>query len=126
MDVQTLRRQVMRPSAARTWAIVFLILGLLVILAYFLFGLARATTAASYWSNPKAIRDAAQPGSALLGQLRFLATTNAWLEPFKFTGLALIITGIAISFGVVILNALRQRLMITGSALQEMMKIRGS
>ncbi|MBE0447404.1 MAG: hypothetical protein IBX64_04795 [Actinobacteria bacterium] len=121
MNVQALRSEVQRPSAARTWAIIFLIAGLLVILAYFTIGLFRASTAGAYWAQPKAVRDAAQPGSALLGSLRFLQSTNAWLEPFKFTGLALIISGIAISFGVAILGALRQRLRITGEALQEFM-----
>jgi len=121
MDVQTLRGEVRRPSATRTWAIILLVAGLLVILASFIMGLLRASIAGAYWAQPKAVRDAALPGSVLLDNLRFLESTNAWLEPLKFAGLSLIIFGIAISFAVVILSALRQRLKITGQVLQEML-----
>jgi ABC-type iron transport system FetAB permease component len=122
MDIKALRSEVQQLSSVRSWVIILLVIGLLVILAYFVLGLVRASIAGLYWSEPKAVRDAAQPGSPVLGYLVFLQSTNSWLEPLKFIGLSLIIFGIAMLFAIVILGALRQRLKITREIFQELFR----
>ena len=68
----------------------FALLGWVLILISFLIGLfVLSTTAAGYWGgNAKAVRDAAEAGSALLGQLQTLTVTPRWLEPLTFLGVA--------------------------------------
>lgn len=58
-----------------------------------------ASTAANYWgNNAKAVRDAAESGSLLIGQLQTLAVTPRWLEPLTFLGVASFMVGIALEF----------------------------
>jgi hypothetical protein len=58
-----------------------------------------ASTAANYWgSNAKTVRDAAETGSFLIGQLQTLATIPRWLEPLTFLGVAAFMVGIALEF----------------------------
>jgi hypothetical protein len=59
MDIKVLRSEVEQLSSVRSWVIILLVTGLLVIVAYFVFGLIRASIAGLYWSEPKAVRDAA-------------------------------------------------------------------
>ncbi len=59
-------------------------------------------TAISYWGgNAKAARDAAEVGSALLGQLNTLTATPRWLEPLTFLGVASFMLGIALEFSAI-------------------------
>jgi hypothetical protein len=64
-------------------------------------------------------RDAAAGGFLLLGQLLYLQRTGAWLEPFKFTGLSLVITGIVLNLAAII-RMLRTRAAVMHLALVEM------
>ena len=81
----------------------FTLLGWVLILISFLIGLVvLSTTAAGYWGgNAKAVRDAAEAGSALLGQLQTLTVTPRWLEPLTFLGVASFMTGIALQFSTI-------------------------
>jgi hypothetical protein len=76
------------------------VLGWILIGLSFLIGLlVLAPTATNYWGgNAKAVRDAAEAGSVLLGQLAVLATIPRWLEPLTFVGVALFMVGIALEF----------------------------
>ena len=78
-------------------------LGWILIMLAFTIGLfVLAPTAASYWgANAKATRDAAEAGSALLGQLRTLNVIPRWLAPLKFVGVAAFMTGIALEFSTI-------------------------
>jgi hypothetical protein len=61
-----------------------------------------APTAADYWGgNAKAVRDAADAGSSLIGQLGTLAATPRWLEPLTFLGVAAFMVGIALEFSTI-------------------------
>jgi hypothetical protein len=61
-----------------------------------------APTGAAYWGeNPKAVRDAADVGSALLGQLTTLAWWPMLLEPLIFLGVAAFMVGIALLFSAI-------------------------
>jgi hypothetical protein len=81
----------------------FTLLGWAFILTAFVVGLFVMTpTAASYWGgSAKAVRDAAEVGSALLGQLGTLTTTPRWLEPLAFLGVASFMVGIALEFSTI-------------------------
>jgi hypothetical protein len=78
----------------------FTLLGWALIGLSFLIGLLVLTPAAiGYWSgSPKAVRDAAEVGSTLLGQLQLLSVTPRWLEPLTFLGVAAFMVGIALEF----------------------------
>lgn len=90
--------------------VLFSILGWILIGASFLIGLlVLAPTAADYFGgNAKAVRDAAEAGSALLAQLNVLQSTPRWLEPLTFVGVASFMIGIALEFSM-IPNILRNR-----------------
>lgn len=61
-----------------------------------------APTAASYWSgNAKAVRDAAEIGSALQGQLTTLAWWPKLLLPLTILGVASFMVGIALEFAAI-------------------------
>ncbi|MBT3188380.1 MAG: hypothetical protein HN736_14535 [Anaerolineae bacterium] len=81
----------------------FALMGWAFILSVFIIGLfVMAPTAAGYWGgNAKTIRDTAEVGSALLGQLGVLVTTPRWLEPLAFLGVASFMVGIALEFSTI-------------------------
>jgi hypothetical protein len=61
-----------------------------------------APTAADYWGgNAKAVRDAAEAGSSLLGQLETLKVIPRWLEPLTFLGVVAFMVGIALEFSTI-------------------------
>jgi hypothetical protein len=61
-----------------------------------------SSTAQSYWgANAKIVRDSAEAGSALLGQLQILNVTPRWLEPLLFVGVASFMLGIALEFSAI-------------------------
>lgn len=76
------------------------ILGWILIVVSLLVGLVLVSpTASAYWGgNPKVVRDGAEIGSRLLGQLGTLTTTPHWLEPLTFVGVASFMVGIALAF----------------------------
>lgn len=88
----------------------FTLLGWGLIALSFIIGLFILTsTAAGYWGgNAKAVRDAAEVGSAVLGQLQTLSVTPRWLEPLTFLGVASFMMGIALEFSS-IPNVLKNR-----------------
>ena len=53
-----------------------------------------ATVANDVFDNAKEARDAAVAGTSLLARQGDLATFPLWVQPFKFFGLALLISGI--------------------------------
>jgi len=61
-----------------------------------------APTSASYWgANAKATRDAAQVGSALLGQLTTIAWWPKLLLPLTILGISSFMLGIALEFAAI-------------------------
>ncbi|MFQ5943367.1 MAG: hypothetical protein ACE5JF_07430 [Anaerolineales bacterium] len=82
---------------------IFTLLGWVLIGLSLIIGLFVLTsTAISYWgANAKAARDAAEVGSALLGQLNTLTVTPRWLEPLTFLGVASFMLGIALEFSAI-------------------------
>jgi hypothetical protein len=89
---------------------IFSVLGWILIGLSLLIGLFVLTpTAIDYFGgNAKSVRDAAETGSAVLGQLNTLAATPRWLEPLTFLGVASFMLGIALEFSA-IPNILKNR-----------------
>lgn len=119
MDRNRLREAVAAVPAGARWSAWLVLAGLSIIAIYFVVGLGLARVAAGYFAVPKLERDAAQSGSAILVQLQYLQSTGTWLEPFKFTGLSLIITGIVANLTAII-QTLGTRAAIMQTALTAM------
>ena len=82
---------------------IFTAFGWLTIMIAVLIGvLVLGPTASSYWGgNAKAIRDAAEIGSPLLGQLTTLQWWPKLLVPLAILGVAAFMTGIALEFAAI-------------------------
>ncbi len=119
MERNHLQEAVLTPPASARWSPWFVLAGLTIIAVYFVVGLGLASVAAGYFAVPKVERDAAPAGSAILAQLQYLQSAGTWLEPFKFTGLSLIITGIVLNLAAII-RTLRTRAAVLHMAFTEM------
>ncbi len=69
-------------------------MGFFIVLSSLAIAAVLATVANGVFDNPKSLRDAAEAGSALLARQGDLATFPLWVQPFKFVGLTLLISGI--------------------------------
>lgn len=72
----------------------FMILGMMVILIGLVVSIITAQLAATVFSNPIVALDAAATGSALLQNIAQIHSNEAWLEAFKFVGVAFFFMGI--------------------------------
>ena len=81
--------------------------------------LVAASTAGDYYANSKAVRDAAEAGSAVLSQLGSIAAVTDWALPFAFLGVATFIAGFGFAF-VNILRNVRLRGNTMAAALPEL------
>ena len=63
-----------------------------------------AVMAGDYFTNAKAVRDAAEAGSGLLSQQGSIAAVEAWVLPFAFVGLATFIAGFGFAFANILTN----------------------
>jgi len=74
----------------------------LVGLAFLIGAFTLSTVASGYWGgNAKAVRDAAEAGSLLIGQIQLIASTPRWLVPLMFLGVGSFIFGIALEFSAI-------------------------
>ena len=76
------------------WLRLFMMLGMMIIIVGFIVALITAGTAASVYNTPVVDIDAAATGSALLQDLASVHSAEAWLEAFKFVGVAFFFLGI--------------------------------
>lgn len=65
-----------------------MMLGMLIFIIAFVLSLQNVTLAGEVFSHPLPEIDAADAGSTLLGQLEQIKSSNAWLVPLKFFGIA--------------------------------------
>jgi hypothetical protein len=84
------------PARPRTvlWMRMFMMVGMLIIIAGFIVSLNVAAVASMVFSNPVTAIDAAAAGSPLLQGLATVHASEAWLEAFKFVGMAFLFLGI--------------------------------
>ena len=73
------------------------VIGLSIVLLAFVIYFNLSGTVADYYSNPKSVRDSAESGSDILGQLQAITSTGAWVKPFTFVGLGLLLSAISAS-----------------------------
>lgn len=76
--------------------------GLFILIIAFIMSLNLAGQTSTYFNHPiKDVLDAAETNSSLAKQLASIQSTKAWLEPFKFVGVALLLTGISLALATI-------------------------
>ena len=80
-----------------------MMMGIMVLVAALIISIVVAATSYGYWNHSIATElNPALEGSQLLGSLSTINTTSAWLAPFKFVGMALLLTGIGLALATII------------------------
>ncbi len=74
-----------------------MMVGLMILIANLIIAVVIGAIAWDVYGEPVATINAAEPGSSLLGDLGTVNSYKAWLEPFKFVGLATILVGISMA-----------------------------
>ena len=95
----------MQAMASKMW-IPFIAMGFMIVLAALVIGVIVSVTAADWFSFSKLTREAAATGSDLAKEKAFIEATKAWLPPFKFLGVGMILAGVTFLLAT-ILGALR-------------------
>ena len=78
--------------------------GMMIIAAITVIWVVLALVAGDYYSNSKAVRDAAETGSAVLSQLSNIQATKAWLLPLEILGIASFLMGFGFAFANILQN----------------------
>ncbi len=78
--------------------------GMMIIVAITVIWVVLAVVANDYYSNSKAVRDAAEAGSGVLAQLRNIQTIQAWLLPLEILGIATFLFGFGFAFANILAN----------------------
>ena len=95
----------MQAMASKMW-MPFIAMGFMVVFAAFIIGLVNSGITSTYFESSKAVREAAETGTALAQQKAFIESTKAWLPSFKFLGMGMILGGVTFLLAT-ILGALR-------------------
>ena len=78
--------------------------GMMIIVAITAIWVVLAVLAGDYYSNSKAVRDAAEAGSPVLSQLSNIQATKAWLLPLEILGIASFLMGFGFAFANILQN----------------------
>ena len=77
---------------------ILMMMGMMVLVVNLILDIWLATIAADYWNHSIATAlNPATAGSDLLRDLGLMNALKAWLEPFKFVGMAVLFSGIALA-----------------------------
>ena len=95
----------MQKMAAKMW-VPFLMMGVMIVAVAFILGVVNSATVADYFTSDKVTREAAASGSSITAQKAFTESIKAWLPPFKFLGMGMLLGGITFIVAT-ILGALR-------------------
>ena len=101
---QELRAQAKRTAPQIKVAAGLWVLGMMIIAAATVAWVVLAVVAGDYYSNSKAVRDAAVAGSALLSDLQNIETTKAWLMPLPILGVSAFLLGFGFAFANILKN----------------------
>ena len=93
----------MQSMASKMW-LPWLAMGFMIVVAAFVIGLVNSATAADYFTASKAVREAAETGSALATDKAFIESTRVWLPAFKFLGLGMLLGGITFLLATILGN----------------------
>ncbi|MCH8185074.1 MAG: hypothetical protein IH862_03095 [Chloroflexi bacterium] len=96
-QAQTASSQIM--IAGALWLVAFMIIMVAAVTWIVL-----AVMAGDYFTNAKAVRDAAEAGSGLLSQQGSIEAVKAWVLPLTFVGLATFIAGFGFAFANILTN----------------------
>ncbi len=90
------------PMTARIFPMLMM-MGMMILIASLIIAIVVATISYGYWNHSIATElNPAAAGSQLLGSLSTINTVNAWLAPFKFVGIASVLTGIGLALATII------------------------
>ena len=78
--------------------------GMMIIVAITVIWVVLAVVSNDYYSNSKAVRDAAEAGSGVLSQLSSIQATKAWLLPLEILGIATFLFGFGFAFANILAN----------------------
>ncbi|MBT3941254.1 MAG: hypothetical protein HOC77_09440 [Chloroflexi bacterium] len=82
---------------------IFMMMGMMILIATFIISIWLATQANDYWDHSITTElNTATAGSGLLDDLSTIQATKAWLTPLKFVGMALMFTGIALALATIV------------------------
>ncbi len=90
------------PMTAKLFPMVMM-MGMMILIAALVIGITVALQAGDYWNH--SIADELNPateGSALLADLGSINAAKLWLEPFKFVGMAFLLTGIGLALATIV------------------------
>ena len=88
------------PSTAKLFPPIMM-MGTMVLLAALIIGIVLATLTYDYWNHSIAAQLNPSTG-ALLADLGAINAIKLWLEPFKFVGMALLLTGIGLALATIV------------------------
>ena len=95
-------RIVKPPKSGRIFPMLMM-MGMMILIASLITAIVVATVSYGYWNHSIATElNPAAAGSQLLGSLSTINTVNAWLAPFKFVGVASLLTGIGLALATII------------------------
>ena len=99
--------KILRPRLTAKLFPVAMMMGMMVLMAGLVVGIVLATATYDYWNHSIVSQlNPAGEGSSLLRDLGTINAVKLWLEPFKFVGMALLLTGIGLALATVV-RALR-------------------
>ncbi len=80
-----------------------MMMGLMILIAALVMGIMVASMSYDYWNHSIANElNPATEGSMLLAALAGISSVKLWLEPFKFVGMAFLLTGIGLALGTIV------------------------
>lgn len=104
MSNEELRSQVLSSSYQMKIAGVLWVMAFMVVMAAAVIWVVLSGMTGDYFSNSKAIRDAAEAGSPILAQLGTIEAIKDWVLPFAFLGSAFFILGFGFAFANILRN----------------------
>ncbi len=104
MSSEELRAQAQTASSQIKIAGALWLMAFMIIMVAAVTWIVLAVMAGDYFTNAKAVRDAAEAGSGVLSQQGSIAAVGAWVLPFAFVGLATFIAGFGFAFANILRN----------------------
>ncbi len=104
MSSEELRAQAQTASSYIKIAGVLWLAAFMIIMVAAVTWIVLAVMAGDYFTNAKAVRDAAEAGSGVLSQQGSIEAVKDWVLPFAFLGLATFIAGFGFAFANILKN----------------------
>ena len=95
--------RVAKPPMSAQLFPMFMMMGMMVLVASLVIGVVLAFLTYDYWNHSIATElNSAIAGSGLLTDLETINSVQAWLAPFKFVGIAFLLTGIGLALATIV------------------------